>query len=53
MGLRGVRSLKAIVTIFTPLKSFLRKRNLFFAAPKDRECSPREADVSRILGRSL
>lgn len=34
------------------LKSFLGNRNLSFVPPKDRACSPREADVSGILDAS-
>lgn len=47
MGSGGVGSPKAAVTIFKPLKRFLENKNLFFTAPRNRACSPREAGVRR------
>lgn len=49
--IRG-RKPEGCITIFKPLKRFLKNKNLFFTAPKDRECRPREADVNEILRRS-
>lgn len=50
VGSRGVGSPRAVVTIYKPQKSFLGNRILFLVALKDGTCSPREADVSGILG---
>lgn len=47
VGLGGVRSPRAAVTIFRPFQSFLGSRDLFCTAPEDM------ADGSRILGRHL
>lgn len=53
MGSGGVGRPRAVVSICKPQRSFLGNRNFFLVALKDGACSPREADVSEILGRSL